>query len=79
MMGRTAHESETVIRFDENGSEAIIYTASARVSKWMDKQFERVRTFTDSRGNFTGAEYRLPKNLVRIKPKGARSLFVGGR
>lgn len=70
-MGLSKYEMETVIRFDESDSIAIVYTYNRalknRLKKLSVSHGEDCRV-GDSDG-FGGITYRIPKDWVRIRPK----------
>jgi len=81
----TAFESETIIRFNEESREAVLYTASIRVAKklmnndsYYYHQVKLNKTFKDTNGKITGWEFIIPKTAVRIKP-GRYTIYVGGK
>jgi len=75
----SAFESETIIRFDEESKDAILYTASMRVAKILAyRGIEPDKVYKDNNGEVTGWEYEFPKSAVRIRP-GKKLINIGGR
>lgn len=73
----TRAEQETIIRFDEEGDNAVIYTASSRVAQWLERELKSTKT-TNRDGEITSWEFELPKSMVRVKP-GKKQLYIGGK
>lgn len=73
----TKAERETIISFDEESGNAILYTASQIMMRRMDKLCETApenykelvnrRTFVD--GDCVSKMYSLPKDLVKLRPR----------
>lgn len=64
----TPFEQETVIRFDETGSPAQVYTASKRVASKLIKQGMVPYRIGATKGVETAWYFELPKRAVALKP-----------
>lgn len=69
------YEQETIIRFDEEGPEAKLYTASPVWMRKMDKltaenpaDFREIRT-EKCQGEICAKTYTFPKAFLKIRPK----------
>lgn len=73
----TKYERETIISFNEEEADAILYTASPIMMRRMDKLVETApenyqelvsrRAFAD--GDCVSKMYSFPKDLVRLRPR----------
>lgn len=73
----TPFEQETIIRYDETGSPAEVYTASKRVANLLMKRSLSPYRTEKSSGEVTGWFFHIPKTAVILKP-GGHMIRVGG-
>jgi hypothetical protein len=71
----TRWEQETIIRWDEEGEQAEIYTASARVAARMEKLGVKPYKTTSGPGWF----YKVSRGAIRIKVGNKSVHIAGGR
>lgn len=57
------HERETIVRFDQEGDEASVFTYARRWQTHLEKRLEVEPSLVNSRG---GKEYLIPKEWVRM-------------
>ncbi len=74
----TPFEQETIIRCDETGDPAEVYTASRRVANLLMKRSLSPYRTEKSNGEVTGWFFHLPRASVILKP-GSHIIRVGGR
>ena len=67
-------ERETVIRFDEDGDEAEIWTASEITYRQLLK-----RGFPPDEDNERSASFRVPKKLIKLPRKPSASRVAAGK
>ena len=73
-----AVERETVITFNDEDDNAVVYTANSRIAEMLiSRGLEPVKVDT-YRGQPTGWTFAVPKWAIRIKP-GKFAIYGGGR
>ena len=70
----TRYEQETIISFNEQDAEALVYTYNAKLKRKLDQLHierpESVRNINSTKDNAPEfAEYAVPKQWVTINPK----------
>jgi len=77
-MGFSLEEQETVIRFDETGEPAEVYTSSPRVARILIRRGLSPYKTDTCKGEESGWYFQMPKHAVILKP-GKTAIRVGGR
>lgn len=73
----TAFEAETVVNFNEEDSQAEVYTASSRVHKLLSLRGLEPYKVDTTGGKPCGWFYYLPKTAVLLKPA-SKAIRIGG-